>query len=56
MCLFPKHFVFNADEPERFPFPRSTDGVFDHTRFDLDFFARLDAQLGTSASSASRPT
>ena len=23
MCLFPKHFVFNTDEPERFPFPRA---------------------------------
>ncbi len=23
MCLFPKHFVYNTDEPERFPFPRA---------------------------------
>ena len=45
MCLFPKHFVYNADEPERFPFPRAEDGSFDHSRFDLDFFARLDEQL-----------
>ena len=45
MCLFPKHFVFNNDEPERFPFPRNDDGSFDHTRFDTDFFARLDEQV-----------
>ena len=45
MCLFPKHFVFNTDEPERFPFPRAAEGSFDHTRFDLEFFAGLDAQL-----------
>jgi hypothetical protein len=45
MCLFPKHFVYNTDEPERYPFPRVADGSFDHSRFDLDFFARLDEQL-----------
>ena len=45
MCLFPKHFVYNTDEPERFPFPRTAEGSFDHTRFDLEFFARLDEQL-----------
>ena len=39
MCLFPKHFVFNTDDPERFPFPRAEDGSFDLTRFDLEFFA-----------------
>ena len=45
MCLFPKHFVFNTDEPKRFPFRRSADGAFDHARFDLEFFDLLDAQL-----------
>src|SRR4029450_12439094 len=25
MCLFPKHFYYNADEPLRFPFPREED-------------------------------
>jgi hypothetical protein len=45
MCLFPKHFVYNTDEPERFPFPRAPDGSFDHSRFDVDFFARLDDQV-----------
>ncbi|BBH63322.1 hypothetical protein ACTI_00070 [Actinoplanes sp. OR16] len=45
MCLFPKHFVFNDEEPDRFPFPRAADGSFDHTRFDTGFFARLDDQV-----------
>lgn len=45
MCLFPKHFVYNTDEPERFPFARARDGSFDHTRFDVDFFTRLDEQV-----------
>jgi hypothetical protein len=45
MCLFPKHFVYNSGEPERFPFPRAQDGSFDHTRFDVAFFARLDEQV-----------
>jgi hypothetical protein len=45
MCLFPKHYVYNDNEPERFPFPRAVDGSFDHSRFDLEFFARLDEQV-----------
>jgi hypothetical protein len=45
MCLFPKYFVYNSDEPERFPFPRAADGTFDYSRFDLTFFARLDQQI-----------
>lgn len=45
MCLFPKHYVFNHDEPELFPFPRLPDGSFDLKRFDTDFFRRLDDQV-----------
>jgi hypothetical protein len=45
MCLFPKHFIYNNDDPPRFPFPRAADGGFDHSRFDVDFFARLDEQV-----------
>ncbi|XVV10127.1 DUF5605 domain-containing protein [Actinoplanes sp. CA-131856] len=41
MCLFPKHFVFNNEEPARFPFPSASD----HARFDTEFFARLDEQV-----------
>lgn len=45
MCLFPKHFIYNSGEPERFVFPRAQDGTFDHARFDVGFFARLDEQV-----------
>jgi len=45
MCLFPKHFVYNSAEPERVPFVRDVDGAVDVTRFDVDFFARLDEQV-----------
>ena len=45
MCLFPKFYTFNTDEPTLFPFPRMEDGSFDHTRFDPAFFGQLDNQL-----------
>ncbi len=45
MCLFPKHFVYNRDEPERVPFVRDADGSIDVTCFDVAFFARLDEQI-----------
>jgi hypothetical protein len=45
MCLFPKHFLFNSNEPERFVFPRSKDGGWDTTRFDVDYFAHLERRV-----------
>jgi len=44
MGLFPKHFVYNANEPERFPFPREGEG-WDTTRFDLDYFRHLEHRI-----------
>jgi len=44
MGLFPKHFVYNANEPERFPFPRHGDG-WDTTRFDLDYFRHFETRI-----------
>ncbi len=49
MCLFPKHFIYNHDEPTRFPFPRNADGSFDLDRFDTGFFAQLDEQIRSLA-------
>jgi len=45
MALFPKHFLYNANEPERFVFTRAEDGQWDTTRFDLDYFHRLEARI-----------
>ena len=32
MCVFPKHYRYNANEPEFYPFVRQADGAFDWTR------------------------
>jgi len=45
MGVFPKHFIYNRDEPGRFAFPRLADGSFDTTRFDLEFFHALEARI-----------
>jgi Domain of unknown function (DUF5605)/Domain of unknown function (DUF5060)/Protein of unknown function (DUF4038) len=44
MGLFPKHFLYNENEPEHFVFPRDGDG-FDTTRFDLEFFRSFEARI-----------
>jgi hypothetical protein len=46
MGLFPKSFLYNSNEPERFVFPRAEDGdSFDTTRFDLEYFRRIERRL-----------
>ena len=45
MGLFPKDFLYNANEPERFVFPRGEDGDWDTTRFDLDYFRHLERRI-----------
>jgi hypothetical protein len=45
MCLFPKHYIYNHNEPAAYPFARNADGSFDLDRFDTDFFAGLDEQI-----------
>ncbi len=49
MCVFPKAYLFNENEPERFPFVGSLDQGFDHQRFDPASWRHLErriAQLG----------
>jgi hypothetical protein len=45
MCVFPKAYVFNDNEPEVHGFQRSDDGTFDPTRFDPRFFRHLEARV-----------
>ncbi|MDN4609876.1 DUF5605 domain-containing protein [Arthrobacter burdickii] len=45
MCLFPKDFMHNTEEPERYVFERDETGAFDTTRFDLAFFDNLERRL-----------
>lgn len=45
MCVFPKAYDFNRDDPELYPFVQREDGGFDLERFDPRFFAMLDRQV-----------
>jgi hypothetical protein len=44
MCVFPKHYEYNHNEPEFYPFPR-TGTTNDYTRFDPRFFAHLEKRI-----------
>ncbi|MFH8249011.1 DUF5605 domain-containing protein [Microbacterium sp. B2969] len=44
MGLFPKHFIYNENEPDDFVFPRAGE-EFDTTRFDVEFFRRFERRL-----------
>jgi len=44
MCVFPKHYEYNHNEPEFYPFPRNG-STNDYTRFDPRFFAHLERRI-----------
>ena len=49
MCVFPKSYLYNENEPEDFRLPGSIEEGFDLERFDIVHFRRLErriAQLG----------
>lgn len=46
MCVFPKHYAFNQNEPEHFPYERGADGRWDFTRFDPAFWRHLETRVG----------
>ncbi|MGK9147142.1 DUF5605 domain-containing protein [Plantibacter flavus] len=45
MGLFPKSFLYNENEPDRFVFERGESGDWDLTRFDIAYFANLERRL-----------
>jgi len=45
MCVFPKHYEYNHNEPEFYPFVRDSAGKSDWTRFDPAFFAHLERRI-----------
>lgn len=45
MGLFPKSFLYNENEPERFVFPHDAEGGWDLERFDLEFFRHLERRV-----------
>lgn len=49
MCVFPKAYLYNLQEPVSFPFPRAADGSWDVTRFDVEFFRHLESRVADLA-------
>ena len=45
MCVFPKHYDFNANEPAFYPFPGSLADGWDFTRFNPGFFRHLEQRV-----------
>ncbi len=45
MCVFPKHYIYNANEPVYYPFERSETGEHDFMRFNPEFFRHLEKRV-----------
>ncbi|MCB0130770.1 MAG: DUF5060 domain-containing protein [Caldilineaceae bacterium] len=46
MCVFPKDYIYNENEPVYYPFERDENGVSDTTRFDPAFFRHFEQRVG----------
>ncbi|MGN6403677.1 DUF5605 domain-containing protein [Sinomonas sp.] len=44
MCVFPKSYLFNTNEPELFPYERGADG-WHFARFNPDYFRKLERRI-----------
>jgi hypothetical protein len=49
MCVFPKSYLFTTNDPARYPFARDSNGDWDFTRFDVEFFRHLERRIGQLA-------
>ncbi|HWS57810.1 MAG TPA: DUF5605 domain-containing protein, partial [Actinotalea sp.] len=49
MCVLPKAYLYNRDDPALFPFPRTADGGWDVTRFVPEFFRVLEDRVADLA-------
>lgn len=45
MCVFPKDYVYNQNEPKYYPFPRDASGKNDFSRFDPAFFRHFEKRV-----------
>ena len=45
MCIFPKNYDYNKNEPQFYPFVRDAAGNNDFTQFNPDFFAHLEKRI-----------
>ncbi|WP_284981943.1 DUF5605 domain-containing protein [Arthrobacter sp. efr-133-TYG-118] len=46
MCVFPKSYLFNENEPEFYPFEGSLSGGFDYERPNPQFYRHLERRIG----------
>jgi hypothetical protein len=46
MCVFPKWYAYNRDEPPRYPFAGSPPNRWDFDRFNPEFFRHLEKRIG----------
>ena len=46
MCVFPKHYPFNANEPDSYPYEGSVEAGWDTTRFNPAYFRHLERRIG----------
>ena len=46
MCVFPKDYIYNENEPVYYPFERDENGVSDTARFDPAFFRHFEQRVG----------
>jgi len=46
MCVFPKHYAYNQNEPPRYPFAGTPPRNWDVTRFNPGFFRHLEERVG----------
>lgn len=45
MCVFPKSYLYNRNEPERFPFEGDLEQGFDLERFDVPYWRHLEQRI-----------
>lgn len=45
MCVFPKRYIYNENEPELYPFEGSLEGGWDFTRFNTEFFRHFEKRI-----------
>jgi hypothetical protein len=46
MCVFPKSYEYNHNEPPFYPFERDSAGTNDYTRFNPAYFAHIEQRIG----------
>jgi hypothetical protein len=49
MCVFPKSYLFNENEPSLFPFVGTIDDGFDVQRFNVSYWHHLEERVGQLA-------